>query len=356
MESSHAALLAFALLAASVVPALAAEPQYKVVAQLAAGDGGWDLLSVDPADQRLYVAHGDGVTAIDLRTGKAVDRIVTGKRVHAALAIPGTHDVIATNGETNNATLFDGRTGQIRATIPTGTKPDAAAYDPATRTVWVMNAGSGDITVIDPSSTKVLATVAVGGSLELGAADGHGRLYVNVEDKNQVAVIDTLKRRVKSRFTLRGCDGPTGIAYDPSSREIVSACANGVAIVSASDGRQIAQLPISKGADGAAFDAKRHLVLVPGGRDGNLTADPPSTLAQGHRPSCDCRQRADHRSRSINRSRLFAIGHACSGSWHRAAQTRPRQFPRAGSRPLEVKAQRSVKVIARLMISPSRPS
>jgi YVTN family beta-propeller protein len=248
-----------------------AEPHYKIVAQLPAGDGGWDLLSVNPADQRLYIAHGDGVTAIDLRTGKATDKIVPGQRVHAALAIPGTHDVISTNGETNDATLFDGRTGRIRATIPTGKKPDAAAFDPATRTVWIMNPGSGDVTVVDPSTAKVLATVPVGGSLELGAATGSGRLYVNIEDKNEVAVLDTYKHRVVTRFPLHGCEGPTGIAYDAASREVLSACGNGVAIVSGADGRQIARLPIGKGADGAAFDPKRHIALLPAGRDGNLT-------------------------------------------------------------------------------------
>lgn len=265
------AALALALLAGSAAPASTAKLHYKIVAQLPAGDGGWDLLSVDPGDHRLYVAHGDGVTAIDLRTGKATDKIVPGQRVHAALAIPGTHDVISTNGETNNATLFDGRTGRVRATIATGTKPDAAAYDPATRTVWIMNPGSGDVTVVDPSTAKVLATVPVGGSLELGAATGSGRLYVNIEDKNEVAVINTRTRRVEARFPLQGCDGPTGIAYDPASREVLSACANGVAIVSAPDGRQIARLPIGKGSDGAAFDEKRHIALVPAGRDGNLT-------------------------------------------------------------------------------------
>src|SRR3954447_9427430 len=265
-------VFALALLAGSVARAYSAEPHYRIVAQLPAGDGGWDLLSVDPADQRLYVAHGDGVTAIDLRTGKSKDRIVPGQRVHAALAIPGTHDVISTNGETNNATLFDGRTGRVRATIATGTKPDAAAYDPATRTVWIMNPGSGDVTVVDPSAAKVLATVPVGGSLELGAADGRGKLYVNIEDKNEVAVIDTRTRKVLTRFPLGGCEGPTGIAYDPGSREIVSACGeNGVAIVSAPDGRQIARVPIGKGADGAAVDVKRHVALIPAGRDGNLT-------------------------------------------------------------------------------------
>ena len=105
--------LLLALLAGWGTFSAAAPPtSYKVVSQLPAGDGGWDLLSVSPDDQRLYIAHGDGVTAIDLRTGIATDKIVAGQRVHAALAIPGTHDVLSTNGETNNALLFDGRNGK----------------------------------------------------------------------------------------------------------------------------------------------------------------------------------------------------------------------------------------------------
>jgi YVTN family beta-propeller protein len=263
-------LLPFALaLVAST--AQAAIPQVRAVDTIAAGDGGWDLLSVAPADQRLYVARGDGVTAIDLSTGKVTDRIVPGQRVHAALAIPGTHDVLSTNGETNSALLFDGLTGKVRATIPTGTRPDAAAYDPVTRTVWVMNPGSGDVTIIDPATAKVLATVPIGGSLEMGEADGRGHLFVNVEDKNEVAVLDTRERKVERRFPLDGCDGPTGIAIDSEANEMISACGNGVAIVSAPDGRRIASLPIGKGADGAAFDPLHHLFLVPAGRDGNLT-------------------------------------------------------------------------------------
>ena len=265
-----------AFLAAICLSAIAAAPapvsNYHVVARLAAGDGGWDILSVDPVDQRLYIGRPDGVTAIDLRTGKATDRIVPGQRVHSALVIPGTQEVVSTNGESNTALLFDGRTGKVRATVPTGKKPDAAAWDPATKTLWIMDPGSGEATVVDVRSAKVLAMVPVGGSLEFAAADGKGRMYVNVEDRNEVAVIDTKARKIVSRFPLKGCEGPTGIAYDAAAREILSACGeNAVAIVSAPDGRQIASLPIGKGADGAAFDARRNLALVPGGRDGNLT-------------------------------------------------------------------------------------
>lgn len=265
-------MFTLAALLISAAAAAAPAPGYHVVGRLAASDGGWDLLSVAPLDQRLYVAHGDGVTAFDLKSGAATDKIVPGQRVHAALAIPGTHEVLSTNGETNTATIFDGRTGKVRATIPTGTKPDAAAYDPATRTVWVMNAGSGDISVVDPVSARVVATVPVGGSLEMGEADGHGRMFVNVEDKNDVAVLDTRSRKLVRRFPLKGCEGPSGIAVDTRTNQIVSACGDSaVAIVSAPDGRQVARLAIGKGADGAAVDQVRGLALVPGGRDGTLT-------------------------------------------------------------------------------------
>ena len=114
-------------------------------------------------------------------------------------------------------------------------------------------------------------SILIGLTLELGATDGRGRLYVNVEDRNEVAVIDTRSRKVLNRFPLAGCDGPTGIAYAPDAKAIVSACANGIAVVSAPDGRAVASLKIGPGADGAAYDARRQLAFVPSGGDGTLS-------------------------------------------------------------------------------------
>jgi YVTN family beta-propeller protein len=159
----------------------------------------------------------------------------------------------------------------VRATIATGKKPDAVAYDALTRTAWVMNADSGDVTVVDVASAKVVATVAVGGSLELGVADGEGRLFVNVEDKNDVAVLDTRKHKLVARFPLAGCDGPTGIAYAPEAKLLISACANGVAVVSARDGRKVGEVAIGPRPDGALYDARRRVALIPSGGDGSLS-------------------------------------------------------------------------------------
>ena len=260
-----------AILAGSLACAASAASTYRVVGQIKGPDGGWDIASVDPVAQRLYVARADSIMAVDLRTGAVTPALIPAQRGHSALVIPGTHDVISTNGNANTAILFDGLTGKVRATIPTGKKPDAVAYDAATQTLWVMNPDSGDISVVDPATARVVATVPVAGSLEFGVTDGKGKVFVNVEDKNEVAVVDTRARKLVRRFPLAGCDGPTGIAYASAARLLVSACANGVAIVSRPDGALVASLQIGPRPDGALYDAKRRVALIPSGGDGTLS-------------------------------------------------------------------------------------
>lgn len=247
-----------------------APPSYSVVGQYQGPDGGWDLLSVDSSHHRLFVGRGDSVMAVDLSDGKVTGKLLPAERAHAALSVPGTSEIIVTNGSANTAVLADGRTGKVRATIATGTRPDGVAWDPSTKTLWVMNPGDGSMTVVDPASASVVATVRVGGSLEFGASDGKGKLYVTVEDKNEVAVIDTHKRAVIRRESLGGCDGPTGIVYIPHERETISACANGVADVLSSDGHLVASVPIGLHPDGAVFDPRRNIVLIPSGTEGML--------------------------------------------------------------------------------------
>jgi len=260
-----------AIVCGTLACAASAASAYRVVGEIKGPDGGWDLASVDPVAQRLYVARADSIMAVDLKTGAVTPAILPAQRGHAALVVPGSHDVISTNGTANTAILFDGLTGKVRATIPTGKKPDAVAYDAATRTLWVMNPDSSDISVVDPTTARVLATVPVGGSLEFGVADGKGKLFVNVEDKNEVAVVDTRARKFVRRFPLAGCDGPTGIAYASAARMFVSACANGVAIVSKPDGKLVASLPVGPRPDGALYDARRQVALIPSGGDGTLS-------------------------------------------------------------------------------------
>ncbi len=272
------AVLAFAALAGAPAAALAVAanaqaapaPAYAVVDRIKGPDGGWDYASFDPVKRRLYVARTTGVMAVDVDSGKVTPGVFKTQRGHSSLPVPGTPLVLSTDGGANTATLFDGETGAVAATIPVGTKPDAAAFDPATSTLWVMNADSGDASVIDLATKKVVATVAIGGALEFAVADGQGRLYVNVEDKNQLAVIDTRARKVLARHPLNGCDGPTGLAYVAESKALVSACANSVAKVTGFDGADLGTLAIGPRPDAAIHDADRKLTFIPSGGDGTL--------------------------------------------------------------------------------------
>jgi DNA-binding beta-propeller fold protein YncE len=257
-------------LAALALAGAAPAPDAAIIGRLAGPDGGWDLLSVDPAHNRLLVARSGGVMAVDLASGRVIPRFVPGEGMHAALAIPGSGIGLATAGRTNRAILFDSATGAVRAEIATGEKPDAAIYDPSTRTVWVMNAGDGTVTIIEPFKAKALASVAIGGALELPALDGRGHIFVNVEDRNEIVELGLVRRNIIRRITLTGCEEPTGLAY-VAPGILISACANGVAkLVRAADGEILGQLTIGRRPDGAFADPAHHRAYVPAG-EGSLT-------------------------------------------------------------------------------------
>jgi len=108
--------------------------------------------------------------------------------------------------------------------------------------------------VIDAITNVVAGTVAVGGKLEFAAADSRGFVYVNVEDKNEIAVID-LELKVAARWPLAPCEEPSGLAIDREHHRLFAGCGNKMmAVVDADTGKVIATLPIGDGVDANGFD------------------------------------------------------------------------------------------------------
>jgi hypothetical protein len=235
------------------------------------GDARLDYASIDTESRRLYVARGFGVTAIDLDTEKTTRQLVAGQHVHAVIPLPGGR-ALSTNGDSKTATLFDGRNGEVVAQIETGNDPDAAVYDPVSGLVFVMNGKDGDTTLIDPRAAKAVGRIPLGGEPEFAVVDGHGHLYVNIENQNRTAVIDTVGRKVLGGYELPGCEGPSALGIDSESGVLVAACGNRVAIAfRALDGKVIAaHLPIDRKPDAVIFDVTRKTFYIPCGRDGTL--------------------------------------------------------------------------------------
>ncbi len=257
---------------ASQALAAAAPAPMKIVGRIAGPDGGWDYANFDPVHRRLYVAHGAAITAIDVDTGKVTPSLVAAQRAHIALPLPGGDELLVTNGGSNTATLVNALTGAVRATVPTGQNPDAALFDPASGLAFVMNGRGGDITLIDIKTARAVGSIPVGGKLEFGVADGKGRVFVNVEDKGEIAVIDTAARKVVARWPMAGCEEPSGLAYAADAELLIAACTNGKAeVVSATSGKVVASLAVGEEPDAAFYDAKRHRAYVPSGGDGTLS-------------------------------------------------------------------------------------
>jgi len=242
-----------------------AAPGLSVIGTIPGPDGGWDIPSVDVAARRLYVAHGDTVMAVDLDSGKVTPKLVEGKRLHAVLPLPDGR-ALSTNGGDNTATLFEAATGKVIAAIPTGDNPDAVLFEPSSGLALVMDGKGGDITLIDPKTAHAEGRIDVGGKLEFAVADGKGRVFVNVEDKAEIAAIDIAQRKVVGRYKLDGCQEPSGLALDPDTGLLLAACANQKAVaVLAKDGGPVATLSIGERPDGAIFDARRKLFFIPCG-------------------------------------------------------------------------------------------
>src|SRR5438105_2479461 len=252
---------ALLLSVAFATAAIAAAPSYKIVDRIKVQDGGFDYATYDPDTGQILIARPNLTTTIDGKTGK-VGEIKSARAGHGAFPVPGTGLVVVPQ-RAGNILLVDVKTDKLVATLKGTKNPDGAAYDPATKLVFVMNHDGGDSTVVDPVAKKVVGTIPVGGDLEFPVADGNGKVFVNIEDKNQIAVIDSKTKKVTAHYALKDCDGPTGLAYDAADKYLIASCDGMAKVVRADNGAEVASLKIANQPDAVIFDAQRKLAFIP---------------------------------------------------------------------------------------------
>jgi YVTN family beta-propeller protein len=251
---------------------LAAASGHRVTGNIpVGGEGGWDYLALDDAGQRLFISHATKVVVASLETSKVVGEIPDTPGVHGIALAQKLGKGYISAGRANRVTVFDLKTLKPLKQIAAGKNPDAILYEPGSNRVFVFNGSSHDATVIDAASDTVVATIPLGGKPEFGVADGKGRVYVNIEDTHEVAAIDVAAAKVAGRYTLTGCEEPSGLAMDHQRRRLFSVCGNQVMVISQPDSAKvIASLPIGDGSDGAAFDPGTGLAFSSNG-EGTLT-------------------------------------------------------------------------------------
>src|SRR5262245_32667056 len=251
---------------------LGAATGYHVLGEIkVGGEGGWDYLTVDSAARRLYISHATHVIVVDLDTKKVVGAIPDTPGVHGIAIAPELNKGFISNGRGNSVTVFDLKTLKAIGTTPAGENPDSIRYDAVSGRVFAFNGRSKNATAIDARSGNAVATIPLPGKPEFSVADGKGRVYVNIEDTNEIVEIDAAKAAVAKKYALVGCDGPSGLAIDTKNRRLFSVCSNRVMAISDPDaGKVLATPAIGAGSDGAAFDAALGYAFSSNG-DGTLT-------------------------------------------------------------------------------------
>jgi len=260
------------LIGGLTVPAEEKDSGYHVVKKIElGGDGGWDYLTMDSAAGRLYVARANRVQIVDVEQGKLLSEIEKTPGVHGVALAPKHDKGFVSNGGDSTVTVFDLKTLKETARVKVGNRPDAIIYDPATDRVFTFNAGSRDATAIDAASNAVAGTVKLGDKPESAVADEKGMIYVNLENKSEIAAFDAKALEVKNTWPLGEGKRAVGLAMDRAKRRLFSTCGNEkMVVLNADDGKVVATLPIGRGTDAAAFDPGTGLAFSSNG-EGTLT-------------------------------------------------------------------------------------
>ena len=237
------------------------------------GEGGFDYVYADGIGRRLYIP----------RTGPSARVTVFNLDTLAPIAeIPNVNargvavDPVSQHGFASSkpVAMWDTKTLAVIKTIDVGGRPDGILFDPFNARVWVFSHAAPNATVIDAKDGAVVGTVDLGGAPEQAVSDGNGRIYVDIEDKDAIAVVDTKTLAVVGRYSIAGTGSePAGLAFDAKNRVLFATCREPAVMVmlSADTGKILVTLPIGHGTDGALFNSATMEAFSSNGADGNLT-------------------------------------------------------------------------------------
>jgi DNA-binding beta-propeller fold protein YncE len=247
--------------------------EYKIVNRFKMpGTGGWDYLTVDELSGRIFVSHATMVVVVELKTGKVVGTINDTPGVHGIALAQDLNKAFISNGRDSSVSVINLKTLALTGKITgTGQNPDAIMYDQFSSKVFTFNGRSSNSTVIDAKTNKIIGTIPLAGKPEFPVTDGKGKIYVNIEDKSLISVINSTTLKVEASWSIAPGEEPSGLALDNETHRLFSVCSNKLmVIVDAADGHIVTSLPIGDGCDGVKFDPGLNRAYSSNG-DGTMT-------------------------------------------------------------------------------------
>lgn len=251
-----------------------ANPGYHFLKEIPiGGEGGWDYLSVDPKARRLYVTHATKIVVVDLDAEKIAGEITNTPGVHGFAVVPEYGVGFSSNGKEGTLSVVDLKTLATRSKAKAGRNPDAIVYDSGSQQIYAFNGGDNSVTIVEGDDGDALTTTPLPGKPEFAAADPKAsRVYCNLEDKNAVAVLDTVSHQVVNTWPIAPGEEASGLALDVVHHRLFLGCGGNkmMVMMDSTSGKVLASVPIGAGVDATAFDPETQLAFSSNG-EGNVT-------------------------------------------------------------------------------------
>ena len=237
------------------------------------GDGGFDYITADAKSHRLYVPRSTHTMVIDADSGATIADITGQKHNHGVALAPELARGFISDGA-GSIVMFDLKTNAVLGAVAAKDDADGIVYDKSTGLVLVACGDAGVLVTLkanaDPKTAAIDAPIELGGKPEYLAADGAGKVYVNLEDKNQVAVVDLKARKVLAHWPVAPGGSPVGLAIDTERRRLFIGCRKPqkMLVMSTDDGKIVGDLPIAAGVDATRWDGSQAFAST---REGKLS-------------------------------------------------------------------------------------
>src|SRR5579863_9716481 len=180
------------------------------------GNGAFDYVYADSDGRKLYVPRPGNpnprIAVYNLDTLDSVGEIPGANARGVAVSTKTGHGFASSKP----VTMFDTKTLAVIKKVDVEGGPDGIMYDAFNDRVWVFSHGMPHATVINASDGSIAGTIPdLGGAPEQAARDGKGHVYVDIEDKNNIAVVDAKALSVTAHYDLTGSGGTcAGLAMD----------------------------------------------------------------------------------------------------------------------------------------------
>jgi DNA-binding beta-propeller fold protein YncE len=275
MKLTRVTIAQLALLLSASVLTATAQTNWRVTKTFhIGGDGGWDYLTVDAKTHRLFVPRSTHTMVIDADSGKVLADIPGQTIAHGVAIVPSVGRGFITDGGDGGAiVVFDLKTYAVLGRIPTMPDSDGIIYDAVLGRVLAVSGDGGTLMTfkpdIDPKNGKIDPPIQLGGAPEFLASDGTGKVYINLEDKDVVAVVDLYSRKVAARWPVAPGGQPVGMALDAKTHRLFIGGRKPqmMIVMNADNGNAEASLPIGVGVDATKFMAGKAFASC---RDGKL--------------------------------------------------------------------------------------